>query len=127
MKRRDFLKLIGIAPIAPSVLVALPKKELTVAREFVSETVASKPTILNWMRKIIDESSFQTSHIFVSSKTEERLTAALKKYCRCPVSPGGFKRNIIFFSIPIFVCSLCKDDEIILINGFVGQPFYIEG
>ena len=31
MKRRDFLKLIGIAPIAPSALAAMPKKELTVA------------------------------------------------------------------------------------------------
>jgi len=29
MKRRDFLKLIGIAPIAPSVLAAMPKKKLT--------------------------------------------------------------------------------------------------
>ncbi len=26
MKRRDFLKFLGIAPLAPSVLMALPKK-----------------------------------------------------------------------------------------------------
>ena len=39
MKRRDFLKLIGIAPIAPSVLAVMPKKELTVAavREFADK------------------------------------------------------------------------------------------
>lgn len=38
MKRRDFLKLIAVTPIAPSVLAAMPKKELTVAaaREFVN-------------------------------------------------------------------------------------------
>jgi len=29
MKRRDFLKLIGVAPIAPSVLAAMPKKKAT--------------------------------------------------------------------------------------------------
>ena len=29
MKRRDFLKLLSVAPIAPSVLAAMPKKHLT--------------------------------------------------------------------------------------------------
>ena len=45
MKRRDFLKLIGIAPIVPSVLVSMPKKELTVAaiREFVDKMPKYEP------------------------------------------------------------------------------------
>jgi len=51
MKRRDFLKLIGVAPIAPSVLVAKPKKELTVAaaREHCKKTVLDFNTVPNFI------------------------------------------------------------------------------
>ena len=31
MKRRDFLKLLSVTPIAPGVLAAMPKKQLTMA------------------------------------------------------------------------------------------------
>lgn len=49
MKRRDFLKLIGITPIVPSVLAAMPKKELTVAaaREFVKKTIPEGGRTIN--------------------------------------------------------------------------------
>ena len=52
MNRRSFLKLIGVTPIAPSVLVAIPKKELTVitAREFVDKMPEFKP---NYAQKMI--------------------------------------------------------------------------
>ena len=41
MNRRDFLKVIGLAPIFPSVLTTVPQKALTLAavRKFVNEKV----------------------------------------------------------------------------------------
>ena len=48
MNRRDFLKLIGITPLIPSILMVKPK-ELTVAnaREFVKKTVIPKKELLD--------------------------------------------------------------------------------
>ena len=58
MNRRSFLKLIGVTPIAPSVLVVMPKKELTVAaaREFVGNTIPKRFTKEQWevAKKSID-------------------------------------------------------------------------
>lgn len=45
MKRRDFLKLIGLAPIAPSVLAAKPKSNLTRAVEELIESPEAKKSI----------------------------------------------------------------------------------
>jgi len=55
MKRRDFLKLIGIAPVAPIVLAAMPKKELTVAvaREHCKKTVLDFKTVPNYINSTV--------------------------------------------------------------------------
>ena len=66
VKRRDFLKLIGAISITPSILSAMPKKELTVAasNSVTSSTITDildeylEDDILNRMRNIINKTSY---------------------------------------------------------------------